>query len=168
MATVLITGCSTGIGLATAEQLARHGHSVYATMRRPENSPYLQQLADRENLPITVLPLDVDKDESVEKAIGQVYAKAGFIDVLVNNAGIGLLSPLEEASLDVFRSTMETNYFGTVRCIKAVLPAMREKKSGCIINISSVAGKIYSNFHSHYTASKAAVEALSESLGQEV
>jgi NAD(P)-dependent dehydrogenase (short-subunit alcohol dehydrogenase family) len=168
MAIILITGCSTGIGPATAELLARHGHTVYATMRTPQNSTYLQELATKENLPLTVLPLDVDTDASVEKAIQQVLDKEDFIDVLVNNAGIAPLSPLEDTPMDVFRATMETNYFGTLRCIKAVLPSMRERKSGCIINISSVAGKIYSNFHSHYSASKAAVEALSESLGQEV
>ncbi len=168
MAIIVITGSSTGIGFATSELLAKSGHKVYATMRNPEKSPQLQALADKENLPISILPLDVDSDESVKKAVNQVRSLEGSIDVLINNAGIESFSPIEETPLDVFRMIMETNYFGTIRCIKAVLPAMRERKSGCIINVSSVAGKIYSNFHGPYSASKAAVEALSESLAQEV
>jgi NAD(P)-dependent dehydrogenase (short-subunit alcohol dehydrogenase family) len=141
---------------------------VYATMRAPDKSPQLQQLADTEKLPITILPLDVLDDQSVKNAVDTVMAKEGRIDVLINNAGVSCIGSVEELQMESFKADMDTNYFGTVRCIKAVLPAMRERKSGSIINVTSVAGKLYSNFHSTYCASKAAVEAFSESLAQEV
>ena len=101
-------------------------------------------------------------------AIGEVLAQAGQIDVLVNNAGIGPLGPIEEAPFADFQAIMETNYFGVLRCIRATLPGMRERGAGCIITVSSVAGKLYSPFHSAYCASKAAVEALCECLAGEV
>ena len=168
MSTIFITGCSTGIGFATAEVLARSGHTVYATMRNPQRSPELGQLAQRDNLPITILPMDVDSDESVKTTVAQVLTQAGHIDVLVNNAGIALGGPAEETPLATFRNVMETNYFGTLRCIQALVPSMRERRSGCIVNISSVAGKLYSPFQGSYSASKAAVEAMSESLAGEL
>lgn len=167
MSVVLITGCSTGIGLAAAVHLAKNGHKVYATMRNPANSQ-LPAIINQELLPIDILSLDVNDDESVKKAVKQVLDQEGFVDVLVNNAGTSELGAIEEQPLDAFRSDMETNYFGTLRCIKAVLPSMRERRKGTIINISSVAGKVYSNFHGTYAPTKAAVEALSECLAQEV
>ncbi|MCW3114762.1 MAG: family NAD(P)-dependent oxidoreductase [Segetibacter sp.] len=167
MPVILITGCSTGIGFATAETLARKGNTVYATMRNPDKAPELQKLAEAENLSITILPLDVLDDQSVETAVNKIIANEGVIDVLVNNAGVGSFGSVEELPMELLRNDMETNYFGTVRCIKAVLPYMRERKSGTIINVTSVAGKVYSNFHGAYCASKAAVEAFSESLAQE-
>lgn len=168
MSIILITGCSTGIGFATAERMARNGHTVYATMRTPQRAPDLGQLAQRDNLPITILTMDVDSDESVRSGVAQVLAQAGHIDVLVNNAGIGPLGPVEEQSFTDFRAIMETNYFGVLRCIRAALPGMRERGAGCIITISSVAGKLYSPYHTAYCASKAAVEALCECLAGEV
>jgi NAD(P)-dependent dehydrogenase (short-subunit alcohol dehydrogenase family) len=168
MPVILITGSSTGIGYTAAETLARNGHTVYATMRNPQRSPQLQQLADDNNLPISILPLDVTDDQSVQSTINLILSKEGAIDVLVNNAGIGSWTAVEEMPMEEFKAVMETNFFGTVRCIKAVLPSMRGRRSGCIINVTSVAGKVYSNFHGAYAASKAAVEAVSESLAQEV
>lgn len=168
MSVILITGCSTGLGFATAELMARVGHTVFATMRNPQRAPELGQLAERNNLPITILPMDVDSDESVKVAVGEVLAQAGQIDVLVNNAGIGPLGPVEEAPFGEFQAIMETNYFGVLRCTRAVLPGMRERGAGCIITISSVAGKLYTPYHSAYCASKAAVEALCECLAGEV
>ncbi len=168
MSTILITGCSTGIGFATAELMTRNGHTVYATMRNPQRAPELAQLAERDSLPITILPMDVDSDESVNAAVMQVLAQAGQIDVLVNNAGIAPVGPIEETPLTEFQAIMQTNYVGTLRCIQAVLPRMRERGEGCIINVSSVAGKLYSPCHGAYCASKAAVEALSECLAGEV
>jgi NAD(P)-dependent dehydrogenase (short-subunit alcohol dehydrogenase family) len=168
MSVILITGCSTGLGFATAEHMARSGHTVYATMRNPQRAPELGQLAERDNLPITILPMDVDSDESVSTAVAEVLAQAGQIDVLVNNAGIGPIGPVEEAPFADFQAIMETNYFGVLRCIRAVLPGMRERGAGSIITISSVAGKLYSPYHSAYCASKAAVEALCECLAGEV
>ena len=168
MSTILITGCSTGIGFATAELMARNGHTVYATMRSPQRAPELAQLAEHDKLPITILPMDVDSDESVKSAVADVLAQAGHIDVLVNNAGIAPVGAVEEVLLTEFQAIMQTNYVGTLSCIQAVLPGMRERGQGCIINISSVAGKLYSPYHGAYCASKAALEALSECLAGEV
>jgi NAD(P)-dependent dehydrogenase (short-subunit alcohol dehydrogenase family) len=163
MARALVTGSSTGIGFATAVALGRAGYDVVATMRRPDRSPQLQELVTREELPVTILPLDVDSDDSVASA----FRAAGPIDVLVNNAGIGQNLNIEDAPLDHFRETMETNYFGALRCIKAVLPGMRERRSGTIINVTSVAGRIASAGMGAYTASKHALEAATEVLAQE-
>jgi NAD(P)-dependent dehydrogenase (short-subunit alcohol dehydrogenase family) len=168
MAIILITGSSTGIGYAAAALLGRNGHTVYASMRNPKRSPQLQELASKENLPVIVIPMDVTEEESVQDAVDFVMEREGHIDVLVNNAGIATWGAVEELPLDAFRADMETNYFGAIRCIKAVLPSMRERKAGLIINVTSVAGKLYSNFHATYCASKAALEAFSESLAQEV
>ena len=165
---VLISGCSTGIGYAIAETFARNGYNVYATMRNPQKSPALADLAKKENLPLTILTMDVDDDKSVKSAVQKVMDKAGQIDVLVNNAGIGILGSVEELPLELFQSTMQTNFFGALRCIQAVLPDMRKRNSGHVINITSVAGKLYSGCQSAYCASKAALEALSESLAGEV
>jgi NAD(P)-dependent dehydrogenase (short-subunit alcohol dehydrogenase family) len=168
MAIALITGTSTGIGLATAVALGRAGHDVYATMRSPHRTPELRIIATQEALPITVLPLDVDDDGSVRGAVEQVLAEQRRVDVLVNNAGIGPNGPIEELPLDVFRQTMETNFFGALRCIQAVLPGMRERRSGCIVNVTSVAGRIAVAPQGAYAASKFALEAMSEVLAQEV
>jgi NAD(P)-dependent dehydrogenase (short-subunit alcohol dehydrogenase family) len=168
MAIVLITGTSTGIGLATAVALARAGHDVYATMRNPAGAPQLQALARQEGWPVTVLPLDVDDDASVRGAVEHLLAARGRIDVLVNNAGIAPLGAIEELPLAEFRRAMETNYFGALRCIQAVLPTMRAQRQGCLINVTSVAGQIALAATAPYTASKFALEALSEVLAQEV
>ena len=168
MATVLITGSSTGIGLAPAVALARAHHNVYATMRHPDRSPELQTIAHQESLPITIVRLDVDSDDSVTQAIQQVLAERGQIDALVNNAGLFLLGAVEDLPLAVFRQTMETNYFGALRCIQAVLPSRRKRRSGWIINVTSIAGRIAMGAAGAYAASKFALEALSEALAQEV
>src|SRR5680860_546611 len=164
---VLITGCSTGIGFAIAETLARNGYHVYATMRNPQKAPELAKLAKKENLPLKVLTMDVDDEASVKSAVNEVLSNSGQIDILVNNAGIAIVGSVEELPFDVFQATMQTNYFGTLRCIQAVLPAMRKRNNGHIINITSVSGKLYGPCFGSYTASKAAVEALSESLAGE-
>jgi len=112
--------------------------------------------------------MDVDSDESVAKAFAAIYKAAGQIDVLVNNAGIERNGALEDLSMDDIRATMETNYFGAVRCAKAVLPQMRQRRAGCIINITSVAGRISTSPLGVYAASKHALEAVSEALAQEM
>ena len=168
MAIALITGTSTGIGLATAVALSRAGHHVYATMRNPDHAPELHTIATQEALPIVILPLDVDDDGSVQGAVAHVLAERGRIDVLVNNAGITPLGPIEERPLTEFRQTMETNFFGAVRCIQNVLPHMREQRSGCIVNVTSVAGRVAQAAQGPYSASKFALEAVSEVLAQEV
>ena len=168
MANIIITGCSTGIGKATALVLARAGHQVFATMRNPANAPSLGEIAAQEQLPIHILSLDVDDTESVRQAVDQVLEKTEVIDVLVNNAGIAPIGTVEEMPMEEFQATMNTNYLGPIRCIQKVLPSMRERQDGCIINITSVAGKISSASQGCYSASKFALEALSESLAQEV
>ncbi len=168
MAVVLITGTSSGIGLATAVAFARANHKVYATMRNPKGAPELGQRAASEGLPITIAAMDVDSDTSVKAGIDRVVHEAGAIDVLVNNAGIERSGSVEELPLAEFRAVMETNYFGALRCIQGVLPAMRKRRGGCIINITSIAGRIASSPLAPYTASKFALEALSESLAQEM
>lgn len=168
MPTVLITGTSTGIGLATALNLGRAGHKVYATMRSPSRAPELAERTAQEKLPIKISPMDVDSDSSVKTAIADIHKDAGHIDVLVNNAGIERSGSVEELPLAEFRAVMETNYFGPLRCIQALAPHMRQRKSGCIINVTSVAGRIASSPLAPYTASKFALEALSEALAQEM
>jgi NAD(P)-dependent dehydrogenase (short-subunit alcohol dehydrogenase family) len=168
MASVLITGTSKGIGLEAALAFGRAGHKVYATMRRPSQSPELAKAAAREKLPITVSAMDVDSDQSVSDAIAAIQKDHGPIDVLVNNAGIERAGSVEELPLAEFRAVMETNYFGVIRCVKAVVPEMRRRQSGCIINVSSVAGRISSGPLSAYHASKWALEALTEALAAEM
>lgn len=165
MSNILITGCSMGIGFATALELARAGHRVVATMRNPAGAPHLGQIAAEENLPIEIRTLDVDSDESVRACFSAIDSP---IDVLVNNAGIEAHGSVEELPMEALIAVMNTNYFGTVRCIKAVLPRMRERRSGCIVNISSISGRIASSPLGAYSASKHAVEAMSEALAGEV
>ena len=129
MASVLVTGTSKGIGMATALVLGRAGHTVYATMRNPSRSPELAQMAEKEALPVKISSMDVDSDESVTAAIGTIQKEHGPIDVLVNNAGIERRGSTEELDLAHCRAVMETNYFGALRCIQAVLPQMRGHKS---------------------------------------
>jgi NAD(P)-dependent dehydrogenase (short-subunit alcohol dehydrogenase family) len=168
MANVLVTGTSTGIGFATALELGRAVHTVYATMRNPKRSPQLGEVVAKEKLPVRILVMDVDSDSSVKETVACIRAQGGHVDALVNNAGIERKGAVEELAFEDFRAVMETNYFGAIRCIQAVLPEMREKGSGCIVNVSSVAGRISSSPLAPYTASKWALEALSEALAQEV
>lgn len=168
MKTIVITGASTGIGFATAVSLARAGHDVFATMRNPSRAPELQNLAKSQSLPITVVALDVNDEASVKSGFEHVAEARGRVDVLVNNAGIAHLGSVEETPIEVVRQTMETNFFGALRCMQAVLPGMRRQNSGHIINISSVAGRLASAGQSAYSASKFALEALSEALATEM
>jgi NAD(P)-dependent dehydrogenase (short-subunit alcohol dehydrogenase family) len=168
MSKVLITGTSSGIGFETAIALGRADHTVYATMRNLERGAALRDIVEKEHLPISILGMDVDSDESVDAATSAIRAQAGSIDVLVNNAGIERTGSIEGLAFDDFKATMETNYFGALRSIRAWLPDMRQRQSGCIINVTSVAGRIACSPLAPYTASKFALEALSEALAQEV
>jgi NAD(P)-dependent dehydrogenase (short-subunit alcohol dehydrogenase family) len=153
---VLITGCSTGFGRAAAVELTKRGHDVVATARRPEVLDDLD-VAQR-------LRLDVDDDASVAEAVGA----AGAVDALVNNAGFGVIGPVEKVPLDDARRQMETNFFGSVRMIQALLPGMRERGSGTIVNVTSLAGRVAPPLDGFYSASKFALEGLSEALHYEV
>lgn len=168
MALVLITGTSRGIGYETALAFARAGNIVLATMRSPVSSPQLAEVATKEHLPIEIFSMDVDSDASVTEGFKAIHEKYGPADVLVNNAGIERAGSIEELPLSEFRAVMETNYFGALRCIQAVLPHMRQRRSGCIINVSSVAGRIASPPLAPYMASKWALEGLSEALAAEM
>jgi NAD(P)-dependent dehydrogenase (short-subunit alcohol dehydrogenase family) len=167
LANVLITGTSKGIGFETALAFARAGHTVHATMRNPAQAPTLAAIAATENLPLTVSAMDVDSDESVSSGITAALAH-GPIDILVNNAGLECVGSVEETPLSTFRAVMETNFFGALRCTQAVLPHMRQRQTGCIVNVSSVAGRFAFPPFTPYCASKWALEALSEALAGEV
>jgi NAD(P)-dependent dehydrogenase (short-subunit alcohol dehydrogenase family) len=167
MATVLITGTSKGIGLETALSFGRAGYKVYATMRNPSQSPELRERAAREKLDVEISTMDVDSDESVRDGIAAIL-KDGPIDVLVNNAGVERSGSVEELPIAEFRAVMETNYFGALRCVQALVPEMRKRRSGFIINVSSVAGQISSPPLTSYCATKWALEALSEGLAGEM
>ena len=168
MKSVIITGANKGIGYDTALAFARAGYKVFATMRNPDTAAALKQKIKEESLNIVIASMDVDSDESVKKCIGAILKENGSVDVLVNNAGIERHGSIEEISMSDFKAVMETNYFGVIRCIKAVLPQMRNDRNGCIINIASIAGKIANTPLGPYTASKHALEAISEALAQEV
>jgi NAD(P)-dependent dehydrogenase (short-subunit alcohol dehydrogenase family) len=168
MATALVTGTSSGIGLATAVALARSGHTVAATMRNLESGAEIRKVTAEEKLPIHLSALDVDDDASVREAFAKVIAQHGPINVLVNNAGVPGGGSVEETPLGEFRQVMETNFFGGLRCIKAVIGSMREHRRGTIVNVTSIAGRMASAPMASYAASKWAFEALSECLAQEV
>ena len=167
MTTTLVTGSSTGIGYATALRLARDGHDVVATMRNPSACD-LADVAAGEGLNLETRALDVDDFDAVDATIASVMAEKGGIDVLVNNAGIGNGSTVEEAPFELFERTMRTNYFGALRATKAVLPSMRERGSGHIVSVTSQAGRIAVPTLSSYSASKFALEAVMEALAVEV
>ena len=137
-------------------------------MRDPARAPELSAIASAESLPIIVSAMDVDADDSVRQGVGDIIAQHGPVDVLVNNAGIERRGSVEELALGEFRAVMETNYFGAIRCMQAVLPSMRARGSGWIINVTSVAGRISASPLGPYSASKFALEAISEALAQEV
>ena len=168
MKSVIITGANRGIGYETALAFGRAGYKVFATMRNPETATALKQKIKEESLTVIISKMDVDSDESVKQCIDDILQENGSVDVLVNNAGIERHSSIEELDMDKFKAVMETNYFGVLRCIKAVLPQMRNARNGCIINITSVAGKIACTPLGGYSASKYALEAVTEVLAQEV
>jgi len=165
MTVSVVTGCSTGIGAATALRLARDGHTVHASVRsEASGAPLLEAAGD---LDVRLLLMDVDDDESVVAALDAVVDDTG-VDVLVNNAGISRGHAVEETAIEEFQAVMNTNTWGTLRCIKAVLPSMRERGSGRIVNVTSAAGRIANPTQSAYCMSKWAAEALTEALAMEV
>jgi NAD(P)-dependent dehydrogenase (short-subunit alcohol dehydrogenase family) len=168
MGIAVVTGTSTGIGLSTAITLGRGGHTVFAGMRNLDGCTELREVTSKERLPITIVKLDVDDDSSVEAAFKGILQEKGHIDALINNAGIPGSAPVEEMPMGDFRQTMETNFFGAMRCMKAVIPSMRERESGCIVNVTSVAGQFGWSPQGAYAASKWALEGLSECLAQEL
>ena len=160
----LVTGSSSGIGFETSLALARNGYHTFATMRNLGKDEKIKQIIEKEDLSVEILELDVDSEESVNRAIKTVSEKKGRIDVLVNNAGYGMWGTVEDVSIDEFKKQFETNFFSIIRLIQKVAPIMRKQSSGNIVNISSVAGRIGFPVSPAYISSKFALEGLSESL----
>ncbi len=164
----LVTGCSSGIGLETALALARENYHTYASMRDTKKGSKIQEIAKKENLAITIITLDVDRPESIKSAIKQIISEKQRIDVLVNNAGYGIFGCLEDLTIEELKAQFETNFFSVARLIQEVAPIMRAQKSGTIVNVSSVAGKIGFPGSPAYISSKFALEGLSECLRYEL
>jgi NAD(P)-dependent dehydrogenase (short-subunit alcohol dehydrogenase family) len=164
----VVTGSSTGIGFETSLLLARNGFYTYATMRDTFKSDKMEKIANKENLPLEVLSMDVDNDDSVRNAIQKIIDKKKKIDILVNNAGYGLFGALEDISIEEIKKQFETNLFGAIRSIKEVLPTMREQKNGIIINVTSIAGIVGVPAECIYVSTKFALEGLSESISYEL
>ncbi len=160
--TVLVTGASAGIGKSTVERLLREGYTVYAAARRVEN------MRDLEDLGAVALRMDVTREEDLTAAVERITAEHGGVDVLVNNAGFGLFGAMEDISLDDARYQFEVNLFGLARLTQLVLPHMREQRAGRIVNVSSVAGKVYTPLGSWYHATKHALEGWSDCLRWEL
>ena len=167
MTATLITGCSTGIGLATAIHLAGRGHSVYASVRDLATSEGLRGAAEETGVTLTVLSLDVDSPESIRAGVERVVEEAGRVDVLVNNAGVGDLWAVEDTTETDLLQMFRTNVFGPIALIRAVLPGMRAAGSGTIVNVSSVSARIVSAFSGPYAATKYALEAITQAVAVE-
>ena len=168
MSVILVTGSSTGIGQETALHMARKGLDVYGAVRSPETATELKDLIAAEDLPVSVIKLDLVDPDSIVTAVAEIMARSGRIDALVNNAGIGGGRAVEETPMHEVREIFETNYFGNVNVLRAVTPIMRQQKSGRIVTVGSLAGRVVMGCHAHYSASKWAMEGLSEALAQEM
>jgi len=156
---ILITGASSGIGKITAEHLSSNGFKVYGTSRDPKPSA-------SENF--TLLKLDLHDKVSIEKAIELIISKEGRLDVVINNAGMGITGPIEETDTEEMRKAFETNFFGAIEVMKAVLPVMRKQKMGMIINVTSIAGYMGLPYRGIYSAAKGALELVTETVSMEV
>lgn len=168
MAIVVITGCSTGIGYEAALRFGRSGNRVYATMRNLAKAGPLRDAAAAEGLDVRVVQLDVDSKASIDQAVSYILGEEGHIDVLVNNAGVTGVGPIETTTDEEWHSVFETNFFGPLRVIRAVVPGMRERQSGAIVNVSSAAGRLVAPVYGQYHASKWALECATETLAVEL
>lgn len=164
----IVTGSSSGIGYATSLLLARNRFHTYATMRNIEKSADIQEITNKERLSLQVIQLDVNDDASIRNSIKRIERENERIDVLINNAGYGLVGAFEDLSVEEIKSQFETNFFGVIRLTQQVLPIMRKQKSGTIVNVSSGAGRIGFPGMSAYVSSKFALEGLSESMSYEL
>lgn len=164
----LVTGSSTGIGFETSIALARNGIYTFATMRDLQKKDTIERIADKENLPLSVIEMDVNDEDSVKRTVIKIIDEKKRIDILVNNAGYGLFGALEDISLNEIREQFETNCFGAIRVMKQVIPTMRRQRRGIIINVTSVAGLVGIPGECVYSSSKFALEGLSESISYEL
>ena len=164
----VVTGSSSGIGLETCLLFARNGIRTYATMRDLSKADLIKKITEKEELPLKIIHMNVNKDDSVVEAFEKIRDEDKSIDILVNNAGFGLFGALEDLLLEDIKKQFETNFFGAVRTIQQVLPIMRIQRSGIIVNISSLSGYVGFPAQSVYVSTKFALEGLSESLAYEV
>lgn len=164
----LVTGSSSGIGFETALALARENYFTYASMRNTSKAGKIQEIAKKENLNLTVIELDIDKEDSIKSAVKKIQEQKGRIDVLVNNAGYGLFGCLEDITMEELKAQFQTNFFGVVSLIQEIAPIMRKQGSGIIVNVSSVAGRIGFPGTPAYISSKFALEGLSECMRYEL
>jgi short-subunit dehydrogenase len=166
--TVLVTGCSSGIGYATCLVFARNNFTTYGSVRELSKAERIQEITNKEKLPLKIIRLDVNEDESIRIAIQKIISDSGGIDILINNAGYGMFGPIEEISIKEIKEQFETNFFGTIRLIKAIVPIMRKQRNGTIVNISSMVGRFGVPLNAAYVSSKFALEGLSESISFEL
>jgi short-subunit dehydrogenase len=166
--TVLVTGCSSGIGYATCLVFARNNFTTYGSVRELSKAERIQEITNKEKLPLKIIRLDVNEDESIRIAIQKIISDSGRIDILINNAGYGLFGPIEEISIKEIKEQFETNFFGTIRLIKAIVAIMRKQRNGTIVNISSMVGRFGVPLNAAYVSSKFALEGLSESISFEL
>ena len=166
--TCIVTGANSGIGRSTAITLAKNDYTVFATMRSLERGEKLKGVAQELNLVIKAVELDVSDTDSVNQGINEILDQTDQIDVLINNAGVGSNAVIEDVDIESDKSVFETNFWGVVRCIQAVLPTMRQQKSGHIIQVSSIAGRVGLPAQPIYSASKWALEGLSENLAHDL
>ena len=164
----VVTGANSGIGRAIAIHLAGRGHRVYGTVRSLDKAAKLNAMAGEAGVEVSLVELDVADDESVRTGFARVFDQAERVDVLVNNAGVGGNGTVEETPIDTYAEVMNVDLYGQLRCLKAVLPSMRRRRSGTIVNVTSVAGRIAALAQAPYVASKWALEGVSEQLAQEV
>src|SRR5215207_4430159 len=167
-AVAVVTGANSGIGRATAIHLACKSLRVFGSVRRRASADKLHAMASAAGADVELIEMDVADDESVRRSLTGVLDQTGRVDLLVNNAGIGSNGTVEESTPAELLSVMNVNLCGAVRCAQAVLPSMRQRRSGCIVNITSVAGRIGTIAQAPYTASKWALEGISEELALEV
>jgi NAD(P)-dependent dehydrogenase (short-subunit alcohol dehydrogenase family) len=164
----VVTGANSGIGRATTIHLAAQGHTVYGTVRSFDKAGKLRAMAADAHVDVNLVELDVADDDSVRAGFDHVLDEAGRVDVLVNNAGVGGNGSVEETTVETYAEVMNVNLYGQLRCLKAVLPSMRPRRSGTIVNITSVVGRVTALAQAPYVASKWALEGVSEQLAQEV
>ena len=166
--TCIVTGANSGIGRSTAITLATNDYTVFATMRSLERGEKLREIAQEVNLEIKEVELDVSDTDSVNQGINEILEQTDQIDVLINNAGVGSNAVIEDVDIESDKNVFETNFWGVVRCIQAILPTMRQQKSGHIIQVSSIAGRVGLPAQPIYSASKWALEGLSENLAHDL
>lgn len=168
MPVAVVTGANSGIGRATAIHLAGHGYRVFGTTRTRERAAKAMSMAEEAGVAIEWIEMDIADDASVDAGFAAIFAVVDHVDVLVNNAGVGGNAVVEECPPELFLEVMNINLCGAVRCVRKVVPTMRERRRGCIVNVSSVVGRFAALAQAPYVASKWALEAMSEELAQEL